>query len=385
MGLSGAETLTRQTGAVAMSASPRANGRGLQPSAEPVGCIYSDHAVHLPIWPIGGRVPTGPDGAFRGCPMPSRPAFQARRPEPLILKFRLGVFQGWMRAFRQPPHAPARPDQPPRAAGNQDRGSRRRAGQRRDLNKCTPQAVAFADLAAEVATEVRLLRAVEAELALHAKAREQAYHKVDPEGLARSLPGVAEVGGPVLQAAVGRAHRFGNGSQFKSFTGLTPKASETGETDRKGRPMSKAGSSLLRTQLLRSADTARTIDPQLAQIYYTQMVERGANHLKALCVVASHLAERGWAVLARGTPYELRDIDGSPVNREEAQAIVVECWTVPEEVRRRRRSKKKVGKAPHQVLSGHVSRARNAVPRRPSPRDIVDAASRAVKAARGGA
>ena len=246
-------------------------------------------------------------------------------------------------------------------------------------------AVAFADLAAEVATEVRLLRAVEAELALHAKAREQAYHKVDPEGLARSLPGVAEVGGPVLQAAVGRAHRFGNGSQFKSFTGLTPKASETGETDRKGRPMSKAGSSLLRTQLLRSADTARTIDPQLAQIYYTQMVERGANHLKALCVVASHLAERGWAVLARGTPCELRDIDGSPVNREEAKAIVAECWTVSEEVRRRRRSKKKVGKAPHQVLSGHVSRARSAVPRRPSPRDIVDAASRAVKAARGGA
>jgi hypothetical protein len=74
--------------------------------------------------------------------------------------------------------------------------------------------------------------------------------------------------------------------------------------------MSKAGSSLLRTQLLRSADTARTIDPQLAAIYYTQMVERGANHLKALCVVAAHL----WAVLARGTPYELRDIGGRPVS-----------------------------------------------------------------------
>jgi transposase len=226
-------------------------------------------------------------------------------------------------------------------------------------------AVAFTDLAAEVATEVRLLRAVEAELALHAEARERAYQKVDPEGLARSLPGIAEVGGPVLQAAVGRAHRFGNGSQFKSFTGLPPKASETGETDRKGQAMSKAGSSLLRTQLLRSADTARTIDPQLAAIYYTQMVERGANHLKALCVVASHLAERAWAVLARGMPYELRDTDGRPVSREEARAIIAERWTVPEEVRRRRRSKK-VGKVPHQVLVGHVSRARSAVPRRPS-------------------
>src|SRR6266542_6318348 len=44
-----------------------------------------------------------------------------------------------MRAFRQPPYAVARPDQPPQAWGNQDRRSRRRAGQRRDLNKCTSQ------------------------------------------------------------------------------------------------------------------------------------------------------------------------------------------------------------------------------------------------------
>jgi len=215
-------------------------------------------------------------------------------------------------------------------------------------------AVAFADLAAEVATEVRLLRAVEAELAEHAEARESAYGRVDPEGLARSLPGVAEVGGPVLQAAVGRAQRFGSAAAFKSFTGLTPRASETGETDRKGQPMSKAGPHLLRTQLLRSADTARTIDPQLARIYHTQMVERGANHLKALCVVAAHLAERSWVVLARGEPYVVRDADGRPVGREEARAIIAEHFTVPEEVRRRRRSKK-VGKAPHQVLVGQVS------------------------------
>lgn len=229
------------------------------------------------------------------------------------------------------------------------------------------RAVAFADLAAEVASEIRLLRATEAELALHAEAREQAYRRVDPEELARSLPGIAEVGGPVLQAVLGRAHRFANGSEFKSFTGLTPKASETGETDRKGQPMSKAGSSLLRTQLLRSAEVARTIDPQLAQIYYVQMVERGANHLKALCVVGAHLAERAWTVLARGTAYELRDTDGRPVSRQQAKAIIAERWTVPEEVRRRRRSKKR-GKAPHQVLSGHVQvSARGATTRRPSP------------------
>ena len=63
--------------------------------------------------------------------------------------------------------------------------------------------------------------------------------------------------------------------------------------------MSKAGSSLLRTTLIRAADNARRQDPQLARIYYTQMVERGAEHLKALCVVAGALAERAWAVMNR--------------------------------------------------------------------------------------
>src|SRR5450759_5014306 len=84
---------------------------------------------------------------------------------------------------------------------------------------------------------------------------------------------------------------------------LAPRASETGETDRKGQPMSKAGNRLLRPTLVRGADNARRVDPQLAQIYYTQMVERGAEHLKACCVVAAHLAERLHAVLVRGMPY----------------------------------------------------------------------------------
>jgi hypothetical protein len=70
----------------------------------------------------------------------------------------------------------------------------------------------------------------------HATAREAAYRRVDPDGLARTLPGVATVGGPVLVAFMGRPQRFANGVAFKSFTGLTPRASETGETDRKGQP-----------------------------------------------------------------------------------------------------------------------------------------------------
>ena len=209
-------------------------------------------------------------------------------------------------------------------------------------------AIAFTDLAAEVGTEVRLLRATQAELAGHAQERETAYRYTDLGGLARTLPGVADVGGPVLVAGMGRPGRFGSGAAFKSYTGLAPRASETGNTDRKGQPMSKAGSSLLRTTLIRAADNARRQDPQLARIYYTQMVERGAEHLKAVCVVAGALAERAWAVMNRQMPYVICDIDGTPVTPEQAKRIIARDFTVPDEVRRRRRSSKTPGRKPAQ-------------------------------------
>lgn len=229
-------------------------------------------------------------------------------------------------------------------------------------------AVAFEDLAAEVATEVRLLHAIETELTTHATRREEAYRWADPGQLARTLPGLAEVGGPVLTAIMGRPDRFTTGAHFKSFAGLAPRASETGETDRKGQPMSKAGSSLLRVTLIRAADHARKQDPQLAKVYYTQMVERGADHLKANCVVAARLAERASTVMRRGMPYVICDTDGRPVTADEAKAIVAEQWTVPPEVRARRRSRKtKVGKAPQHLHEGSDRRGDLPHPRSSTP------------------
>jgi hypothetical protein len=225
-------------------------------------------------------------------------------------------------------------------------------------------AIAVAELAAEVHTEIRLLRATQAELAAHAREREACYQRVDPAGLARSVPGLATIGGPALVATMGKASRFANAAKFRAFTGLAPRASETGQTDRKGQPISKAGNRLLRTTLVRAADHARRQDPQLARIYHTQMVQRGKDHLGALCVVAAHLGERAWVVMDRGTPYIICDTDGVPVTPRLAKAIIAQHWTVPEEVRRQRRSRK--GKAPQQVHAGHVHGAQGAT-RRPSP------------------
>ena len=92
--------------------------------------------------------------------------------------------------------------------------------------------------------------------------------------------------------------------------------------------------------------------------------------MKALCVVAAHLAERAWAVLNRGMPYVVCDIDGTPVTPAEAKTIIAEQWTVSADVRARRRSKKtKAGKAPQQVHTGHDRSHAQGVDetRRPSP------------------
>jgi len=100
-----------------------------------------------------------------------------------------------------------------------------------------------------------LLAATQAELDRHATQRASCYRWVDPAGLARSLPGLAEIGGPALVATMGPATRFATAAKFRSFTGLAPKASETGHSDRKGQPITKAGNKLLRTTLVRAAKT----------------------------------------------------------------------------------------------------------------------------------
>src|SRR5664280_1152254 len=242
-----------------------ARGRGRRPGPPGPGL--------RPVDPAGGAAPAADQG-----PGASADAGHAAD---------RGVDQdrpGGPRALGRPPSPAGRRSVPaagpdhqnfPRPAG---RGPHRRlagggAGRGGPLRRAPGGA--YSDLAAEVGTEVRLLQAVRAELTGHAEARADAYRWTDPAHLAASLPGLAEVGAPTVTAIVGRAARFRTGKAFRSFTGLAPGASETGETDRKGQPMSKAGNRLLRTTLVRAADNARRVDPQLAQIYYTQLVERG--------------------------------------------------------------------------------------------------------------
>lgn len=85
-----------------------------------------------------------------------------------------------------------------------------------------------------------------------------------------------------------------------------------------------------------AADTARKHDPQLAALYRRLMEERGRHHNQATCAVASHLADRIYAVLRENRPYQPRDLDGAPVDNAHAKRIAASLAVTPETRKRLR-------------------------------------------------
>ncbi len=71
-----------------------------------------------------------------------------------------------------------------------------------------------------------------------------------------------------------------------------------------------------------AAEVARRWDPQLTAIYQQAMVEKGQPHRKAICAVATHLADRIYAVHREQRPYVVRDLQGNPVAAEQARALI---------------------------------------------------------------
>ena len=91
-------------------------------------------------------------------------------------------------------------------------------------------------------------------------------------------------------------------------------------------------------------------------------------------MVAGHLALRLHAAMLRGTPYQLRDTDGTPITPGQARQIIAANWTVPDDIRKRRRSRKKTsGKAPQQAARPG-RRGGPPAPGSPPPRGLVNPA-----------
>lgn len=112
-----------------------------------------------------------------------------------------------------------------------------------------------------------------------------------------------------------------------------------GSSEAKGLRMSQAGPDLVKKFSFMGAETARLWDPQIAAIYYDQVVHHGKHHTQAVCACATHLLDRIWTILKEDRAYELRDVDGIPVTAEQARQIIADRYTVPSEVRQRNRQR----------------------------------------------
>jgi hypothetical protein len=153
------------------------------------------------------------------------------------------------------------------------------------------------------------------------------YRKLHPSDNLCTIPGVGEHTAPIFLATVGDPARFPNQSAFANWEGVVPGARQSSDVEAKGLRMTKAGPSIMRMALYQAGDIGRRWDPQLAAVYYREMVYHGKSHLGA----------RVLRVLKQDRPYEMRDVAGNPISKNEARKLVLSEYHVSEDIRRERR------------------------------------------------
>jgi hypothetical protein len=105
---------------------------------------------------------------------------------------------------------------------------------------------------------------------------------------------------------------------------LVPKVSQSGVVKTES-SITKAGDPLLREMLYTAADQARKVDPQFA-LKYHRLMAGDRHHDSAICHLATMLITRIATCMRNGTPYQLRDVDGTAITESEGRAIVKERY-----------------------------------------------------------
>jgi transposase len=161
------------------------------------------------------------------------------------------------------------------------------------------------------------------------------YRKLHPSRNLETLLGVGQDGAAVYASFIGNPSRFDNLRQHRGWSGMVPNSKQSSQSQTSGLRITQAGPSLVKEFSYLDAEVARQRDPQIAAIYYNQIVHHGKHHTQAICTCAAHLLDRILVVLREDRPYQLRDVDNTPLSKERALEIIAERYTVPENVRRR--------------------------------------------------
>jgi transposase len=195
--------------------------------------------------------------------------------------------------------------------------------------------LSFPDLAEDIAIEARLALALTAEIKELDERIATLVTDLDPHGIITSAPGVGAVTAAVILGRLGDATRFRSLAAARAYTGLVPTLDSSGVHGRHGGP-TKRGDALLREALFLSANQARRLDPTLAAKYQRLMIDKGKHHTSALCHIATTLLTRIVACWRAQQPYQLRTLDGQPVDKAQARQIISERYSIPADLRQAR-------------------------------------------------
>jgi hypothetical protein len=197
--------------------------------------------------------------------------------------------------------------------------------------------IEFGDLADDIAVEARLALQLSKEIHELDERIAVLLQERDPAGIMASAPGVGKVNAAQILARLGDPNRFQSLAGARSFSGLVPSLDASGVNGHHGSP-TKSGDAPLREALFMAAGWARRVDPTLAARYHRLMVKEGKHHNSALCHLSTVLLTRMIACWRSGTPYVIRDVDGTPITAAEGRAIVSERYRVSEDIRALRRT-----------------------------------------------
>jgi hypothetical protein len=144
------------------------------------------------------------------------------------------------------------------------------------LERYANPTIDFDELAADIASEIRTVRAIDIEIDQLEDRIAGLYAEADPGGIIVSSPGIGPTLAASILGAMADPNRFADLRAVRSLTGLVPGVDQSGDAERHTSP-TKAGDPRLREALYIAAEHARRVDPTLAAKYHRLVVERAAN------------------------------------------------------------------------------------------------------------
>jgi transposase len=197
--------------------------------------------------------------------------------------------------------------------------------------------LSYPDLAGDIAAEARLALALCTEIGDLERKIAALLHQLDPAAIMTSAPGAGIINGAQILARLGDPARSQSLAGARSFSGPDPLPDRL-RRQRPPRPAHQSGDAPLREALFTAANAARRTDPTLAARYHRLMAAQGKHHNSALCHISTTLLTRIIACWRAGTPYQIRDTDGTPLTTAQGRAIVAQRYRIPDQIRAQRRT-----------------------------------------------